>query len=272
LATCDLDNKLADWAKNCLLLYIYNTVSLGERFEEVFSDHYHAYTNVWVATTWNYYRSARILVSQLLFRQLSYLRYYQQDDLALVSRDPLSYKSCILSAKSNLLQMIYNICASVPFLLGIPNTANSTVYLPRTVGGNPILWLLYTALCTDIVSDIIYKQALGRLKHVADIIGIRQAAPVGYILSIGKEVSVGEVGDHDTQVGALSNDCVESLLDSLSGPMLHAPIDSCCEDQRNIPCYDPICNLSDTAVQGLSNLPLDIPIYVLLEDGLNLFL
>jgi hypothetical protein len=45
-----IDQEYENWGKTCPLQFIYQTVTLQEREEEVFSDHYHIYTNVWIAT------------------------------------------------------------------------------------------------------------------------------------------------------------------------------------------------------------------------------
>ncbi|CZT44530.1 related to negative acting factor [Rhynchosporium secalis] len=139
---CALDFEYEMWTKTCPLQYIYQTVNLNERSEDVFSDHYHVYSSVWLGALWNNYRSARILVNELILDQLGYF---------------------------------------VPYFLGYKSGITGFMdQAPKSVNGNLLLWPLYTAGVTGIVSDMMRVWVAGRLEWIADVMGIRQAGPLAY--------------------------------------------------------------------------------------------
>ncbi|KAG4439020.1 hypothetical protein IFR05_005484 [Cadophora sp. M221] len=176
---CALDMEYDIWARTCPLQYIYQTVTLSERSDEVFSDHYHVYSSIWIAAIWNNYRSARILVNELILDQLGYL-YQTNPDLGLLWEDHCFYENQILTSNSTLLQLCHDICASVPYFLGYNPESQGFMEAPKSVNGNLLLWPLYTAGVTGMVSDVMRCWVAGRLQWITDVMGIRQAAPLAY--------------------------------------------------------------------------------------------
>ncbi|KAH6720846.1 hypothetical protein BKA61DRAFT_471346 [Leptodontidium sp. MPI-SDFR-AT-0119] len=177
---CALDMEYDIWARTCPLQYIYQTVTLSERSDDVFSDHYHVYSSIWVAAIWNNYRSARILVNELILDQLGYM-YQANPDLGLLWEDNCFYENQMLTSNSTLLQLCHDICASVPYFLGCnPESNVFTDQAPKSVNGNLLLWPLYTAGVTGMVSDVMRCWVAGRLQWITDVLGIRQAAPLAY--------------------------------------------------------------------------------------------
>ncbi|KAH7327287.1 hypothetical protein BKA65DRAFT_528232 [Rhexocercosporidium sp. MPI-PUGE-AT-0058] len=177
---CTLDNEYDMWARTCPLQYIYQTVTLNERSDDVFSDHYHVYSSIWIAAIWNNYRSARILVNELILDQLGYLSQVNPES-NLLWEDHCFYENQILTSNSTLLQLCYDICASVPYFLGYnPESRGFTDQAPKSVNGNLLIWPLYTAGVTGMVSDVMRCWVAGRLQWITDVMGIRQAAPLAY--------------------------------------------------------------------------------------------
>ncbi|XMA11897.1 hypothetical protein WAI453_004688 [Rhynchosporium graminicola] len=177
---CALDFEYEMWTKTCPLQYIYQTVNLNERSEDVFSDHYHVYSSVWVGALWNNYRSARILVNELILDQLGYL-YQNNPESCLLWHENCFYENQILASKSMLLQLCHDICASVPYFLGYKSGITGFMdQAPKSVNGNLLLWPLYTAGVTGLVSDMMRVGVAGRLQWIADVMGSRQAGPLAY--------------------------------------------------------------------------------------------
>ena len=187
----DIDAELADWATCCPVQYVYNTVTVQSRSESVFSDYYHTYDSIWTAWTWNSYRSIRILLNEMLLQQLAHLSQLPskcQESYGEYSTLP--YETQILCCKSLLVQLTQDICASVPFYLGYHNPQvglESTRVPQAAAGGNLLLWPLYTAACTDVVSDMMRSWVIGRLHAIAEDMGIRQATALAHLLSIRKD-------------------------------------------------------------------------------------
>ncbi|MCJ1283118.1 hypothetical protein MMC26_002445 [Xylographa opegraphella] len=190
-AAFHIDAELADWAMRCPEQYVYNTVTIQSRSESVFSDLYHTYDNIWTAWTWNSYRSIRILLNELLLEQLAHLSQHPSDYLEPDNEySSLPYETHILCCKSLLVQLTQDVCASVPFYFGYHNHQaglESTQVPPAAAGGNLLLWPLYTAACTNVVSDMMRSWVIGRLKKIAEVMGIRQATALAHLLRIGKD-------------------------------------------------------------------------------------
>jgi hypothetical protein len=180
---CAIDNDYDLWAKTCPYQLIYQTMTLKERSEEVFSDHYHVYPNLWVATVWNNYRAVRLLVNELILDQLCHL-YLNSPESALLWNDVCFFENQVLASNTTLLQLCHDICATVPFYLGFDPNADKRMprAIPKAVSGNMLLWPLYTAGLTDLVSDMMRDWVAGRLRWISDVIGIRQAAPLAFSL------------------------------------------------------------------------------------------
>jgi hypothetical protein len=197
-AALQIDSDLAAWATECPLHYVYNTITMKERSESVFADYYHVYPNIWIATTWNHYRSIRMLVNELILEHLSHLNQNQ-----FVYQDPgqdfsILYENRMLFSKSVLVQMTQDICASVPYYLNYQDPGRTDDPInnpPKAAGGNLLLWPLYTAAVTEVVSDVMRSWVVGRLKAIAEIMGIRQATALAHVLSLKKEIDVWEVED-----------------------------------------------------------------------------
>ncbi|MCJ1314939.1 hypothetical protein MMC15_000253 [Xylographa vitiligo] len=190
-AAFNIDAELADWATRCPIQYVYNTVTIQSPSESVFSDYYHTYETIWAAWAWNSYRSIRILLNEMLLEQLAHLSQYPFDyPEAYDEYSVLPYETQILCCKSLLVQLTQDICASVPFYLGYHNRHDgleSSQVPPAAAGGNLLLWPLYTAACTNVVSDISRSWVIGRLENIAEVMGIRQATALAHLLRIRKD-------------------------------------------------------------------------------------
>ncbi|TAQ91109.1 hypothetical protein B7494_g534 [Chlorociboria aeruginascens] len=197
LSLYDIDIKFAEWVERCPSSFLYQTVTLDARSEGVFSDHYHVYSNSWFATIWNHYRSVRILTNELILSQLNYLRTVRPDMSELELQSPVFMENQLLASTSLLIQLSHDICASVPYILGYsPNQGahEPSPHSMRAVSGNLLLWPLYCAACTPIVSDMMCNWVAGRLKIISKIMGIRQAAapPAPLADSISEDTTPGE--------------------------------------------------------------------------------
>jgi hypothetical protein len=188
-ALCDLDSEYTEWVSRCPAQFLYSTTTLKERSEEVFSDHYHMYSSLWTATVWNHYRCARILVNELLLDQLGYV--FQNPDICLGLWDNFClYENQVQLSNGMLLQLSHDICSSVPFFMGLDGSSGdkSKRASPKAVSGNLLLWPLYTAACTGMVSDIMRGWVAGRLRMISDVLGIRQAAPLAQSLGLQQDL------------------------------------------------------------------------------------
>lgn len=193
-----IDAEYSQWISQCPPQFMYTTINLNHRSDEVFSDHYHVYSSIWIAKIWNSYRCVRILVNELLVDQLNHLFERPKSSLPFEENTISTYENQIMVSNSMLLQLAHDICASVPYCLGYDNALDPALREPpKAASGNLLLWPLYTAAVTDMVSPMMRNWVAGRLMLIAEVIGIRQAAPLAMSLMATKDISEWQLEDAD---------------------------------------------------------------------------
>ena len=190
-----IDRKFQDWEAKVPLNYLYQTVLVAEATDEVFSDHYHVYANVWSAAAWNSYRTLRIILNEILIVQLVYLcetSLAMDDD----EKDLLaSYRKQISASRSLVEQLARDVCASVPFYFGYHKKEHHKLWvrpLVPAVSGMLLLWRLYSCAVAGRISDSMLAWIVGRLNELAEVTGIRHASALAKVLSQRKEIAVWE--------------------------------------------------------------------------------
>lgn len=180
---CAIDAEYTDLLNKLPVSFIYNTVTLDEPSEDAFSDYYHVYSSVWTANVWNHYRCVRILVNEHILTLLTYILEHPEEYASSCDKFS-SYKNQILTSRSRLLELAHDICSSVPFFLGY--IANQTEHRsqppPKAVTGNLLLWPLFIAARAPLVSSALREWVANRLRMISEVMGIRQAALLAYIL------------------------------------------------------------------------------------------
>jgi hypothetical protein len=185
---CAMDAEYTDLVNKFPVSFIYNTVAL-EPSEDAFSDYFHVYSSIWTATVWNHYRCVRILVNELILDLITYMLEHPEEYVS--SWDKFSsYENQITTSRSTLLELSHDICSSVPFYLGY--SANSierhSRTPPKAVSGNMLLWPLFIAARTQVVSGALRDWVAGRLRMISEVMGIRQAALLEHILEPKQDV------------------------------------------------------------------------------------
>jgi hypothetical protein len=184
-----LDAEYTEWISHLPTEFLFTTVPLIERSDEVFSDHYHVYPSMWVARVWNSYRCIRILINELILDQLNH-HFLHPEESTLMWENPSLYESQILASNSMLLQLSHDICASAPYFLGFSNSIDPVLReRPKASCGNMLLWPLYSAAVTQMVSPMMRDWVAGRLRMIAEDMGIKQAAPLAYFLMQNRDHS-----------------------------------------------------------------------------------
>lgn len=184
---CALDAEYANWALHCPIPSSCDTVFVKEPSDGVFSDHYQKYSTLWDATIWNNYRAVRLLLNELIFVQICHL-YPSCDTSSIDSEENTFLGNQLIASNATVLQLSLEICASVPFFLGYEEDS-AKIPTPKTINGNLILWSLYIAASTSMVSCEMRDWVTARLYWISTTMGIRQATPLAYNLSINQELS-----------------------------------------------------------------------------------
>ncbi|TGO36881.1 hypothetical protein BHYA_0112g00200 [Botrytis hyacinthi] len=212
-----IDSKLVEWAFNCPPeCMFYRTLTLRQMSDGVFSDHYHIYDSIWAAALWNHYRCVRILINEVIYVQLTHLRNIQPELFDQELRNPIFSDSQLEISTTAVIQLSHDICASVPFMLGYMEGREVTLNSAKGVSGNLLLWPLYTAACTPLVSDMMSHWVAGRLRVISDIMGIKQAAPLSHILTKRKDLLAWELDDIKKGAGPNYEDWTHGQLMELT--------------------------------------------------------
>ncbi|KAI9849553.1 MAG: hypothetical protein M1838_000136 [Thelocarpon superellum] len=136
------------------------------------------YQDLWVADSWNTYRWARLVTGRMMVRIVARLR-------GIV---PAFCLPAVGSPLEVVLELVNEICASVPFILGYATRAmekeDSGV---NALGGYFLLTPLAVACSVDEVSEAQRRWLRGRLTHISRQMGINRAAALVEVLPPGPE-------------------------------------------------------------------------------------
>ncbi|PMD43914.1 hypothetical protein L207DRAFT_552359 [Hyaloscypha variabilis F] len=176
-ALWELDIKYLDWAQNLPPEFVITQVPVpaAARGKEVWGQHYNKYTSIFITSIWNNYNCARALCNELLRHQVSSLLHWSgplDPHEIETEQGPVTFETILPITISTISALANDIFASVPFFL-----SDSQQEAPRVLAGNLVLWPLYLAAQTSTATVEIQRWAAGRLRYIAETMGIRQAAP-----------------------------------------------------------------------------------------------
>nr|KMM72429.1 hypothetical protein CPAG_08723 [Coccidioides posadasii RMSCC 3488] len=153
--------------------------------EFVYGIHFDVYPDFYAASIWNGYRAGRITLSAAISKYFSQLN---KTSLHHPGWDEIKAK--VGNDIREIQQLARDICASVPFTLGMIHWDSNTVSVKSTstnaLGGFYMLWPLYLAAeATDTMPEI-QAWAARQLEYIGHSLGINQAL---WMASIIKEKS-----------------------------------------------------------------------------------
>jgi hypothetical protein len=176
LKACEIDAECVNWVWTCPPEYSYRTITLHEKTDEVYQDHYDVYSNLFIAVIWNNYRCIRILINQLI---IDCLKEACSTNSLQVSTNDLAYYS-IRKARSEevILESSTEICSSVPYFLNF-NPDPSAMRQPlRSFNVNLLLWPLYNAGLSNLIPREQLEWIIYRFRLISDVLSIRQVTPL----------------------------------------------------------------------------------------------
>lgn len=178
----DLELKFRDWESSVSPEWTFSSVAwvddIGESQLEhspSFPGRLDEYQDISVATAWSMMRANRIMLGAGIVRANAWL--HPDDDYRITPE----YASTARISKD----LIEDIIAAVPTFLGkLPDamTRNRTPAIEKEVLSGKsslalfIMWPLFIVSISDHTTDMQRKWALGRLKLIAEEVGIRQAS------------------------------------------------------------------------------------------------
>ncbi|PON22883.1 hypothetical protein TGAM01_v208138 [Trichoderma gamsii] len=166
-------------------------------------DNYHIYHTISSSTIWNNYRSARIIIQELIIETIRDLDTLTNDDIGSPQRSYL-----VNQTRQTVLQMVEDICASVPYILGmeiedsghlkvsalgasIAHGVNMKAALSSFqvtgAGGLTIMWPLLVAADSVVAGSELRIWITACLDKIGHSMGINQALAMSKLIQDGVE-------------------------------------------------------------------------------------
>lgn len=149
-------------------------------------DSYHVYGNWILPNMWNNYRVARILTNEIILNQLQLMTIDVDETSTFAPTQEfkgICYRSCNLTRK-----LAHDVCASVPYMLGIIDGCSNKGQSKSTAGQMTILFPLYNAANVDGPGSTMCDWAQDCLTKIGRAFGIDQALVLVELL--GQEISM----------------------------------------------------------------------------------
>lgn len=147
---------------------------LEERFcgQSPYDDQYHVYPNLWICNTWNQYRCARIIVSEII---LSHIR--RISDTSSLRSLSDEFRLHCKTLRLTIRRLSVDICRSVPFHLGAhEKDVSSNCPAPESyIGGLLLLWPLFLAGVVENPNHGLRRWVVQCLKMIGHTMGLDQA-------------------------------------------------------------------------------------------------
>lgn len=188
-------------------LWKYVTVNVptinGKPISQSFwGDSYHIYHSISASSIWNNYRAARIIIQELIIDTIKDLETLTNDGISCPQRSYL-----VNQARQTVLQLVEDICASVPYILGmviedsghleasgsselspgIDMRVTSSSLQITGAGGLTIMWPLLVAGNSEASNSDLRKWITTYLDKIGHSMGINQALAMSKLIRDGVE-------------------------------------------------------------------------------------
>ena len=184
-----------------------------------YDDQYHVYPSLWVCNSWNQYRSARIIVSEII---LSHVR--QISDRTSLSSLSDEFRLQCKTLRSTIRRLAVEICRGVPFHFNA-HQADRQANLPPPesyIGGLVLIWPLFVAGIVESPSHDLRRWVVKCLQMIGHTMGIDQSLAVADIVAADPGVLHFVTEEEDPLAGSDAPD----LTRRLPAP----PMNSCFKD------------------------------------------
>ncbi|OKP10431.1 hypothetical protein PENSUB_4155 [Penicillium subrubescens] len=147
----------------------------------LYDDKFHEYPSLWVCNTWNQYRCARILVSEII---LSHIRKLSESNSIRLLSD--EFRQHCKTIWANTRRLAVDICRSVPYHLGAHLKDASPNFPPPEsyMGGLMLLWPLFLAGIVENPNHALRRWVIQCLKMVGHSYGFDQALALMDIVAV----------------------------------------------------------------------------------------
>ncbi|KAE8409224.1 hypothetical protein BDV37DRAFT_293823 [Aspergillus pseudonomiae] len=161
-----IDRYLRQWRQTLPPRWAYQTVPgppvrnrSPSHIKFYYTHVYHIYPDLWACNIWNFYRSARILLNQLMLNSAE-----------------IGDQAENVQIRETVAQLSTEIAESVPFALKLVDSrATNFPSLDHCLGGFTILWPLYVAANTNPLGSTLREWVVERFETIGNDMGIGQA-------------------------------------------------------------------------------------------------
>ena len=145
-----------------------------------YDDQYHVYPNLWVCNSWNQYRSARIIVSEII---LSHVR-RMSDSTSLTSLSEEFRLQC-RTLRSTIRRLAVEICRGVPFHFNAHQADREPNFPPPEsyIGGLVLLWPLFVAGIVESPNHGLRRWVIKCLQMIGHTMGLDQSLAIADIVA-----------------------------------------------------------------------------------------
>lgn len=170
-----------------------------------YNNEYHIYSDQWACNTWNQYRCARILVSDIILSHIH--KVSKSSSMTSISDE---FRQHCKTLQSTIPRLAIDICRSVPFHLGVHQSDKIAPYPPLPepesyVGGMMLLWPLFLAGIVEGRQHALRRWVLQCLNMIGNTMGIDQALALMDIVAADPGVFPSGSADADSAVPGVHN-------------------------------------------------------------------
>lgn len=164
-----------------------------------YDNQYHVYPSTWACSSWNHYRSARIIVSEIILTRIRKIS--DSSSMASLSEE---FRLQCRPLRSTIRRLAVEICRSVPFHFNAHHVERESNLPPPEsyLGGLVLLWHLFVAGVVEDSGHGLHSWVIKCLEMIGNTMGIDQALAVADIVAADPGVlhPVTEEEDHQPSV------------------------------------------------------------------------
>ncbi|KAJ5764977.1 hypothetical protein N7520_004536 [Penicillium odoratum] len=167
----------------------------------LYDEQYHVYPNLWVCNSWNQYRCARIIVSEMI---LTHVR--NMSDSSSMRALSEEFRQQCQTLRATIHRLAVDICRSVPFCLGVHHNKSDPSLPPPDsyLGGLILLWPMYLAGTAEKPTHPLRRWVVQCLRMVGNTYGLDQALALMDIVAADPGILREEEQNRITEVPGLS--------------------------------------------------------------------
>ncbi|CAG7942592.1 hypothetical protein PENNAL_c0016G08974 [Penicillium nalgiovense] len=165
-----------------------------------YDDQYHVYPSTWACSSWNHYRSARIVVSEIILTRIRKI----SDNSSMASLSEEFRLQC-RTLRSTIRRLAVEICRSVPFHFNAHHVERDSNLPPPEsyLGGLVLLWHLFVAGVVEDPRHGLRRWVIKCLEMIGNTMGIDQALAVADIVAVDPGVLHPVTEEEDPRLSVL---------------------------------------------------------------------